>query len=95
MSTISVSNITTANGSEPLILSTGNTSAGDIVLGATGGVTVASNSTVNTYVANATGSYFTGNVEVSGITTFNGNVFLGSSSLATTGKSYAMAIVFG
>ncbi len=64
MSTISVSNITTANGSESLTISTGNTSAGDIVIGSTGGVVIASNSTVNTIVANTTGSFFTGNVAI-------------------------------
>jgi hypothetical protein len=64
MSTISVSNIETANGSEPLTLRTGNTSAGDIIIGATGGVVIASNATVNTITANATGTHFVGNVNV-------------------------------
>jgi hypothetical protein len=73
MSTISVSNIVTANGSEPLTLATGNTSAGDIIIGATGGVIIASNSTVNTITANATGTHFVG------------NVVLGSSGLSANG----------
>lgn len=85
MSTISVSNIVTANGSEPLTIATGNTSAGDIIISATGGVVIASNSTVNTYVANATGSHFTGNVAISGISTFTGDVVLGSSGLSANG----------
>ncbi|MFY7886753.1 MAG: hypothetical protein ACOVOV_18115, partial [Dolichospermum sp.] len=68
MSTLSVSNITTANGSEPLTIATGNTQAGDIVLPATGGVVVGPNSTVNSVilgvgtganvlVTNSTGTY--------------------------------------
>jgi hypothetical protein len=85
MSTISVSNIVTANGSEPLTLATGNTSAGDIIIGATGGVVIASNSTVNTITANATGTHFVGNVAIGGISTFNANVVLGSSALSANG----------
>lgn len=75
MSTISVSNIETANGSEPLTLKTGNTAAGDIIIGPAGGVTIASNSTVNTFIANATGSHFTGNVN---ITSLRANAALGT-----------------
>jgi hypothetical protein len=85
MSTISVSNIVTANGSEPLTLATGNTSAGDIIIGATGGVVIASNSTVNTITANATGAHFVGNVAIGGITTLSGNLVLGSSALSANG----------
>jgi hypothetical protein len=85
MSTISVSNIVTANGSEPLTLATGNTSAGDIVIGSGGGVVIASNSTVNTITANATGTHFVGNVAIGGISTFNANVILGSSALSANG----------
>ena len=62
MSTISVSNITTANGSEPLTIATGNTGAGDIILPATGGVVIGPNSTVNSIIL-STGS--TANVLVS------------------------------
>ncbi len=40
MSTISVSNITTANGSENLVLGTGNTSGNKIIVNAAGGVSV-------------------------------------------------------
>lgn len=72
MSTISVSNITTANGSSDLTVSTGNTLAGDITIPATGGIVIAPNSSVNSiivsvgsvaniFVTNSTGSYFTGN----------------------------------
>lgn len=73
MSTISVSNITTANGSSDLTIATGNTNAGDIVLPATGGVIIGPNSTsnaivvsvgsiANTLVTNSTGSFFIGNI---------------------------------
>lgn len=78
MSTISVSNIETANGSEPLTLRTGNTSAGDIIINPTGGVVIASNSSVNTFVANSIGSYFTGNVSIGPL--------LANGSLGTLGQ---------
>lgn len=79
MSTISVSNITTANGSEPLTIATGNAAAGDIILPATGGVVIGPNSTINSIivstgstanmlVTNSTGVFFPTN------TTFNGNL---------------------
>lgn len=84
MSTISVSNIVTANGSESLTIATGNTSAGDIIIGATGGVVIASNSTANaivvsvgsvanTLVTNSTGIYFSANI--AGNTNFDSGVF--------------------
>jgi hypothetical protein len=90
MSTISVSNIETANGSEPLTLKTGNTAAGDIVIGAGGGVVIASNSSVNTITANSIGSYFTGNVSIDSL--------LANGSLGTLGQiltSNASSIYWG
>ena len=85
MSTISVSNIVTANGSEPLTLATGNTSAGDIVIGSGGGVVIASNSTVNaitistgsvanTLVTNATGFFVSTNTSLSSNLTVTNNI---------------------
>lgn len=85
MSTISVSNITTANGSEPLTLKTGNTSAGDIIINSGGGVVVGPNSSVNSIivsagslanalVTNSTGSYVSTNLAITGISTLTGNV---------------------
>jgi hypothetical protein len=82
MSTISVTNITTANGSTPLTLTTGNTSAGDIVIDSSGGVIIAANSTVNsiiistgslpnTLVTNSTGLHISSNLAVSGVITGN------------------------
>jgi hypothetical protein len=50
MSTISVSNITTANGTEALTIATGNTEAGDIVINSSGGLVLAPNSTVNSVI---------------------------------------------
>lgn len=93
MSTISVSNITTANGSEPLTLATGNTSGGDIVIGAAGGVTIAPNSSVNsiivstgslanTLVTNSTGLFVSSNATISGVShTISGNVNIDSGAL--------------
>lgn len=75
MSTISVSNIVTANGSETLTIATGNTFAGDIILPSTGGVIVGPNSTINSIivsvgstanmmVTNSTGIFALGNVNM-------------------------------
>lgn len=86
MSTISVSNITTANGATPLTLATGNTNAGDIIIPPTGGVVIGSNSTINavtiatgstanTLVTNATG------LHVSTTSNFTGNVNIDSGVL--------------
>jgi len=76
MSTISVSNIETANGTTPLTLKTGNTAAGDITVEATGGLVLSPNSTINsviistgslanTLVTNSTGLYVSTNVSFS------------------------------
>lgn len=47
MSTLSVTTITSANATTDLVLSNANTLAGDITIPSTGGVVIASNSTVN------------------------------------------------
>lgn len=76
MSTISVSNIQTANGTENLTATTGNTTGSRVIVTASGGIVLGSNSTINsvvvasgsaanTLVVNSTGSYFTGNLSVS------------------------------
>lgn len=73
MSTISVSNIVTANGSEPLTIATGNASAGEIYLPAIGGVVIGPNSSVNSIivstgtvanvlVTNSTGIFLSANI---------------------------------
>jgi len=85
MSTISVSNITTANGSTNLTLATGNTNAGDIVLPSTGGIVLGPNSTINsviistgsvanTLVTNATGTFISTNTTISGNAIFSGTL---------------------
>jgi len=62
MSTISVSNIITANGSTNLVIATGNTSAPTVVLTTLGDLYVG-NTTSNSFVANTSGTYDTiGNV---------------------------------
>ena len=98
MSTISVSNITTANGSEPLTLSTGNTSGGDIVIGAAGGVVIAPNSSINaitistgsvenTLVTNATGVHISTNASFSSNLTVLNTVIANNFSGYGTGFS--------
>lgn len=84
MSTISVANITTANGSTNLTVATGNTTGPDIVLGATGGLSLSANSTVNSIIISA-GS--TSNVLVANSTATylaNGNLIANSSGLYDT-----------
>ena len=98
MSTISVSNITTANGSEPLTLSTGNTSGGDIIIGAAGGVVIAPNSSINaitistgsaanTLVTNATGVHISTNASFSSNLTVLNTVIANNFSGYGTGFS--------
>lgn len=82
MSTLSVTNVTTANGSTDLTLGTGNTSGGsDIIVLAAGGIVLASNSTVNSVII-ANGS--PGNVFVSNSTATylaNGNLIANTSGV--------------
>lgn len=84
MSTISVSNIATANGTTALTLTTGNTSAGSIVVNSTEGAVISSNSSVNAIIISS-GS--TSNVLVSnssGAYISNGNFVANSSGTFDT-----------
>lgn len=104
MSTISVSNITTSNGSTPLTLATGNTSGGDIIIPASGGVvigpnstinavTIATGSTANTLVTNATGFFVSTNTTLSGaVQTITGNVNFDSGVLFVDGVNNRVGI---
>ena len=83
MSTISVSNIETANGSEPLTLSTGNTSAGDIVINPDVGIVLASNSSINSIIL-STGSV--ANVLVSN----SSGTYIANSKLIITSNSVSI-----
>lgn len=71
MSTISVSTVTTANNSENLTLSTGNSTSAKVVVPASGGVQLFGNSTAERLVSNSVGSFFTGNVTIA---TGNANI---------------------
>lgn len=99
MSTLSVTDITTANGTTALSVYTGNASAGKLTFNAGGGVTLASNSTVNNFVINTTGNFLTGNLTIaiggvqeffvnSTLTTVNTN-FTVSTNTFTLGTSSA------
>lgn len=55
MSTLSVTTISTANGTTDATISTGNTSAGKVVIQSGGGLTLASNSSVNNMVFYSSG----------------------------------------
>lgn len=68
MSTISVANVTTANGTTDLTIGTGNTSAGRVVIPGSGGMTLASNSTVNNIVITSGGTVVASNSTVNVIT---------------------------
>lgn len=104
MSTISVGTVTTANGETPLILSTGNTSAGDIILPAAGGIvfgpnstvnsfTIATGSTANTLITNATGFHVSTNTTLSGaVQTISGNVNFDSGVLFVDGVNNRVGI---
>lgn len=106
MSTISVSNIVTANGSEPLTIATGNTNAGDIVLPAIGGVVIGSNSTINavtidvgsvsnTIVTNATGFHVSTNASFTSNLTVLNTVIANNFSGFGTGFSNLQILTSG
>ena len=91
MSTISVTNIVTGNATTDLTISTGNTTAGDIVVLSGGGLVLAPNSTINSVfvsngtaanvlVTNSSGFFVTGNASLA-----SNNLVLGASSNAASG----------
>lgn len=105
MSTISVSNITTANGSEALTVTTGNTLSSKIVVLPTGGIIFSQNSSVNAIiigantsdnvvVTNSSGIYFAGNASISGNNhSITGNVNIDSGVLFVNGVNNRVGIL--
>lgn len=100
MSTISVSNITTANGFTDLTIATGNAVASDIILLSGGGIVISSNSTTNamilstgspanTLVTNSTGIFLSGNVTATNFSGF-GTGFGSNVQVLTTGVSWTV-----
>lgn len=70
MSTVAVTTHTTGNGTTDATVTTGNTSAGRLVVQSGGGLFLATNSTQNSAIVNATGFYTISNL-VTNTTSFN------------------------
>ena len=87
MSTISVSNIETANGATDLTLRTGNTSAGDIIIKSDGvsGIVLSGNSTTNTAILYPNGHVVIANSTVNTFTLTSTGVLTVANKLNVSG----------
>lgn len=65
MSTLSVTTINTANTTTDLTVTTGNTSAGRILVQSSGGLTISSNSIQNNFVINSSATFVVANLTFS------------------------------
>lgn len=68
MSTLSVTTVTSSNGTTDLVLNNANTLAGDVILPSTGGVVIGSNSTVNNIIVSSDATVVASNSSVNVIT---------------------------
>lgn len=99
MSTLTVTTINTANGTTDMTISSGNTSAGKVVVQSGGGLYLSTNSSQNSAIVNATGFYTVSNLAVTAnmtvsavanianVASFNGPYQIKSTSL-TAGNNH-------
>ncbi len=88
MSTLSVTTVTSANGTTDLTLNNANNLAGDIIIPSTGGVVIGSNSTVNNIIVTTAGTVIASNstVDVITVQANSGLVLRPNNVLGTVGQ---------